>query len=182
MTRAFKSQLFGVVLAGGQSARMGEDKAGLVWKGRTLLEHAESTLRAAGCDPVLVSGRPDRANGFADSREQAGPAHALLDALDQLPDDARGLLAIPVDMPLVRAEDLAPLANATMNKPCAWANHPLPLFLPATANADVREDVWSVRKLIAGMGVSWLPLDERREARLRNVNTPEDFAALPDQR
>lgn len=181
MTRPVRSQLVGVVLAGGQSARMGEDKAGLVWKGHTLLEHAESTLRAAGCDPVLVSGRPDQANGFADSREHAGPAHALLDALDQLPDDARGFLAIPVDMPLVNPEDLILLANPASNTPCAWQDHPLPLFLPATAHDEAREDVWSIRKLIAEMGVIWLPLDEKRAARLRNINTPEEFATLLDQ-
>jgi len=180
MTRVAEPRLFGIVLAGGQSSRMGEDKAGLVWKDRTLLEHAESTLGAAGCDTVLVSGRPDLANGFADSREQAGPAHALLDALDQLPDDARGFLAIPVDMPLVNPADLIPLVHQRSNTPCAWQEHPLPLFLPATAHDEAREDVWSIRKLIAEMGVVWLPLDEQREARLRNINTPEEFAALPD--
>ena len=55
--------LAGVVLAGGKSSRMGEDKAQLVWQGETLLDRARQCLRTAGWDDVLVSGRPEEADG-----------------------------------------------------------------------------------------------------------------------
>lgn len=134
---------------------------------------------AAGCSSVLVSGRPDLPNGFADSQAQAGPAHALLDALAHTEGTNRGLLVIPVDMPLLQPDDLIPLASRSADHACAWQDHPLPLFLPATAVSQPRDDVWSIRKLIARLGVDWLQPDASRTARLRNINTPEDFASLP---
>ena len=181
MTRATDRHLAGIVLAGGQSSRMGENKADLVWRGQTLVAHAQASLRAAGCDPVLISGRPDLPNGFADSRKAAGPAHALLDSLDQVPNTVDGLLVVPVDMPLLRTEDLAPLTRHKPDRPCAWQTHPLPLYLPAAKVEISRDEVWSIRKLITDLGVNWLELDEKRLARLRNINTPEQFAALSKQ-
>ena len=50
------------VLAGGRSTRMGTDKAFVLWRGRTLLEHQLSTLRALGPNALLVS-RPQPDSG-----------------------------------------------------------------------------------------------------------------------
>ena len=47
--------LIGLVLAGGQSRRMGQDKALMRYQGSTLIERASSLLKAAGCDEVLIS-------------------------------------------------------------------------------------------------------------------------------
>jgi molybdenum cofactor cytidylyltransferase len=44
----------GVVLAAGESSRMGRDKALLVFRGRTFLETSISTLREAGVEPIVV--------------------------------------------------------------------------------------------------------------------------------
>lgn len=50
------------VLAGGRSTRMGTDKAFVLWRGRTLLEHQLATLRALGPNALLVS-RPQPDSG-----------------------------------------------------------------------------------------------------------------------
>lgn len=44
----------GIVLAGGQSTRMGTDKGRIMWKGRTLAEHAVNTLKPL-CRDILIS-------------------------------------------------------------------------------------------------------------------------------
>ncbi len=44
----------GLILAAGESSRMGQDKALLLYRGRTFLETAISTLRAAGIEPIVV--------------------------------------------------------------------------------------------------------------------------------
>lgn len=56
--------LTAVVLAGGQSSRMGRDKAFLPFEGQTLLDHQIATLRASGAGEILISGRPD--SNYAD--------------------------------------------------------------------------------------------------------------------
>ena len=43
-----------VVLAAGASARMGEPKQQLLYKGETLLQHAVNAALATGCQPVVV--------------------------------------------------------------------------------------------------------------------------------
>ncbi|HEV2245725.1 MAG TPA: nucleotidyltransferase family protein [Terriglobia bacterium] len=44
----------GIVLAAGESSRMGEDKALLMYRGRTFLENINSVLREAGIHPIIV--------------------------------------------------------------------------------------------------------------------------------
>ncbi len=46
--------LAGIILAAGESSRMGTDKALLAYRGRTFLETILSTLRSAGIDRVVV--------------------------------------------------------------------------------------------------------------------------------
>ncbi len=43
-----------ILLAGGESTRMGIPKPLLPWDGQTLIEYQLSQLREAGCDPVIV--------------------------------------------------------------------------------------------------------------------------------
>jgi len=44
----------GLILAAGESSRMGQDKALLDYRGRSFLETAVATLRAAGVAPIVV--------------------------------------------------------------------------------------------------------------------------------
>ncbi|MEA5446610.1 NTP transferase domain-containing protein, partial [Gammaproteobacteria bacterium AB-CW1] len=56
MPSAVMADFAGLVLAGGASSRMGEDKALLRHGQESLLALAVRRLTAAGADPVLVSG------------------------------------------------------------------------------------------------------------------------------
>ena len=66
--------IVGLVLAGGRSSRMGEDKAMLRIDGRSLLERAMRALWDAGADKVAISGT--RAAGIADRWPGTGPVAA----------------------------------------------------------------------------------------------------------
>jgi molybdopterin-guanine dinucleotide biosynthesis protein A len=52
------------ILAGGQSRRMGRDKALVSWRGRPLLAHMVATARAAGASEVVISGDPAKYAAF----------------------------------------------------------------------------------------------------------------------
>ncbi|MBK8068288.1 MAG: molybdenum cofactor guanylyltransferase [Rhodanobacteraceae bacterium] len=123
----------GVVLAGGRSQRMGVDKARLLWRGRTLLEHATAMLRDAGCSRVLVSGDypgyacvpdqfPDRGplGGLASVVAHAGEARWLVVAIDQPLLDASMLRAL-----LVGLETGMEIARGI----CRYGEEPLPMAL-----------------------------------------------------
>jgi molybdenum cofactor cytidylyltransferase len=47
-------RISGIILAAGESSRMGEDKALLDWAGKTFLERLLGVVAAAGLDPVRV--------------------------------------------------------------------------------------------------------------------------------
>ncbi len=44
-----------IILAGGKSTRMGENKSTLVWKNKTWIEHIAEALNEAKCTPIIVS-------------------------------------------------------------------------------------------------------------------------------
>ena len=130
--------LIGLVLAGGQSRRMGQDKALMRYQGRTLIDNASLLLQSASCDKVLIS---RNAPGFLNDRiEDAGPlsgVHAVLDALSQ-PDNHNGnpceLLVLPVDMPQMTPELLRILVSRgrEAEKACYVEKRFLPFYLPVT--------------------------------------------------
>lgn len=130
--------LIGLVLAGGQSRRMGQDKALMRYQGRTLIDNAALLLQSASCDKVLIS---RNAPGFLNDKiEDAGPlsgVHAVLDALSQS-DHHNGnpceLLVLPVDMPQMTPELLRILVSRgrEAEKACYVEKRFLPFYLPVT--------------------------------------------------
>ena len=130
--------LIGLVLAGGQSRRMGQDKALMRYQGRTLIDNASLLLQAASCDKVLISRNTP---GFLNDKiEDAGPlsgVHAVLDALSQF-DNHNGnpceLLVLPVDMPQMTPELLRILVSRgrEAEKACYVEKRFLPFYLPVT--------------------------------------------------
>ena len=96
----------GFILAGGQSSRMGTDKALVEFRGRPLLEHAIETLKAAGL-PVSIAGsqveaRP-RLQSYApvipDTAVGLGPLAGICAGLRST--SAAHAVFLPVDMPLM---------------------------------------------------------------------------------
>ncbi|KHT44181.1 molybdopterin guanine dinucleotide synthase [Alteromonas marina] len=134
--------LIGLVLAGGQSRRMGQDKALMRYQGRTLIDNASLLLQAASCDKVLIS---RNAPGFLNDKiEDAGPlggVHAVLDALSQSDnhtDNPYELLVLPVDMPQMTPELLRILVSRgrEAEKACYVENRFLPFFLSVAQNTQ----------------------------------------------
>jgi molybdenum cofactor guanylyltransferase len=95
------------ILAGGQSTRMGRDKALVEFQGLTLIEHALAKLRAAGFTPSISGSRPDLID-FApiipDNYPNSGPLSGIESALAVSNADLN--LFLPVDLPLLPVEFL----------------------------------------------------------------------------
>ena len=106
----------GVLLAGGRGRRMGGDKAGLVWSGRTLGEHQAAKLAASGAWPLRIACRREQEwapAGFGrleDEDNDGGALGALVGALAATDREVCTILA--VDLPLVPVDLLTRLARA----------------------------------------------------------------------
>ncbi|MCF8451259.1 MAG: NTP transferase domain-containing protein [Taibaiella sp.] len=106
--------LYGLVLAGGKSVRMGMDKGAMNWYGkehRYLLADMLKTF----CDDVYISCRAEQQSDIhsdyktlTDSVEGAGPLIAILSAFSKYPDAA--WLVIACDLPLLDTATISYLA------------------------------------------------------------------------
>lgn len=93
-----------VVLAGGESHRMGRDKASLPFGAETMLERVVRLVRNE-VDRVIVAGRtgqtvPDGVALVTDKEEGLGPLPALAEALESV--DTPLTLVLACDMPLLK--------------------------------------------------------------------------------
>jgi molybdopterin-guanine dinucleotide biosynthesis protein A len=103
-TAVVRQDAVGFVLAGGQSSRMGVDKALVLLDGRPLVSHALGILREADLESSLAGGQPALA-GFAplveDKQSGLGPLSGICAALAST--TSQWSIFIPVDMPLLPA-------------------------------------------------------------------------------
>jgi len=123
MNRATQTRtIAGVVLAAGQSTRMGASKIFLPIGGESLLRRAVATALASGLDPVVVvlGPQPERARrdlaGLAcRAVENAAYARGIHTSLrvgiGTLPSDADAAVVLLADMPLVTARMIAEVAE-----------------------------------------------------------------------
>jgi molybdopterin-guanine dinucleotide biosynthesis protein A len=171
--------IVGLILAGGLSSRMGEDKAMLRIDGETLLDRTARALRTAGVDLVALSGK--RPGGIPDQWAAAGPVGGIASATLFLPD--ADLLVVPVDMPCLGDAALLPLLADRTNAVTCWQGHPLPmrLTLDETSRALLADMMLhpgrecSVSALQSRLGTTRLPLDGIDTALLVNCNTPDEW-------
>jgi molybdenum cofactor guanylyltransferase len=107
----------GFVLAGGESSRMGEDKALIRFHGRPLVERALGILQEAGLTGSIAGARTPVAlealKAFApvveDAKAGLGPLSGICTALAAT--EARWAVFVPVDLPLLPASFVAFLLN-----------------------------------------------------------------------
>jgi molybdopterin-guanine dinucleotide biosynthesis protein A len=98
----------GFVLAGGQSSRMGRDKALELFSGRPLIEIAIEKLREAGVEPGIAGARSDLrsyAPVVEDFEPDQGPLGGICAALAVT--SAERAVIVSVDLPLLPAALIA---------------------------------------------------------------------------
>lgn len=101
-----------VILAGGQSSRMGRDKALIEVGGKTLLARQVELARAIGAAEIFISGRADTdysalgCRVLEDELQNAGPLAGI----------ARGLAVVREPLLLVLAVDMAKMTSDLLKK------------------------------------------------------------------
>ncbi len=196
----------GVVLAGGASRRMGQDKALLRLDGEaTLLECAIARLHEAGLEEVaVVVSTPERAHSLRAAMPKAGAVPFLVDAepghgplgglhaaLTAYPE--RDVLLVACDMPRLDARALrllcAPDAADIVLPRLAGRDQPLharygPACLPVAVRL-LQQNRLAMRGLTTAPELRVHIIDDTELARhgipamaFANVNTPADLANL----
>lgn len=181
-------KLKGLVLAGGKSTRMGQDKSAIVYHEKSQQEHTAQLLSKL-CDQVHISLRPDQnadtAGDFPvieDSFTGLGPLGAILSAFREEPDSA--WLVVACDLPYLDLTALQYLIDH--RKPGAVATayradehaFPEPLLAIWEPKAYQRAlqflglGISCPRKVLINSDVHLVTTPNARI--LANVNTPEE--------
>jgi molybdopterin-guanine dinucleotide biosynthesis protein A len=175
----------GAVLAGGESSRMGADKATLEYRDAPFIEHILATMSLVLTDVVVCGGDYDGpVPTLSDPVPNAGPLAGLLAAFDYA--DGRPVVVVPTDMPLVTVELVRRLADPELVgsqarlarsgeqvQPLCGCYGPEVRPLVADRLAGPRRSAMGLVDLVAS--IDYIDSDART---LMNINTPQDYEAL----
>ena len=182
--------LYGLVLAGGKSIRMGQDKGTIAWHGREQRYYMADLLHNV-CDKVFISCRPEQQSEIdpeyktlPDTHEGSGPIIAMLSAFKAYPEAA--WLITACDLPLldlitlrylIHNRDIAKIAT-TFESPFDTLPEPLiTIWEPQSKEllqAYYEEGFKCPRKLLIKNDGQVKILIAPNPGVLMNANTPED--------
>ena len=184
-------QIYGLVLAGGQSRRMGHDKALILVDGETQLSRVVHLLDSF-VDRVFVSTRADQQveperkkyQQIIDCRENLGPIAGIFSALQEHGDV--GWLVLACDLPNIDETTIRYLLqNRSGDQPFSAFKsssdglpEPLCAFYAAGSASIIKgfidDGIICPRKVLIRSDTHLL--DQPNPAALDNINTPEDLA------
>jgi molybdopterin-guanine dinucleotide biosynthesis protein A len=194
-------ECLGVVLAGGLSSRMGNDKAKLVRGNnspQSMLAFSKQTLTNSGINNIVVSG--DHYD-IPDKVKKSGPVGGILSVLAKYP-NAKSLLILPVDLPFMTAKALTDLRikGELSQKATFFEGHSIPLYLPNSSyvelflaqtfaynlsnehsqlNSDETKKGPSIKALLKNIPHQAIQVNDK--AVLFNTNTPEQWQQAKQQ-
>jgi len=180
-----------LLLAGGESRRMGRDKATMEFGGQPLWEQQLQLLRALGPEKIFVSARtapawlPGDVELLLDDPPSRGPLSGLTKALAT--SRATHLIALAVDMPFMTSDELGRLLEQ-VTEGCGIVPiiggqaEPLAAIYPAEAAADFQAALagrdYSLQPLVRELAVIdkvklWPVANEHAEF-YQSLNEPRD--------
>ncbi len=180
--------LAGALIAGGNSSRFGQDKAGLAWQGGSLARHLLGEMTAAGLKPLYFNAAapvPDLPSGvpcLPDAQTGQGPLGGLESVLKAA---TAPVLVAACDMPGLDAEAFRSLAAAwkpgmrglVARNADGW--HPLLGIYSQELLPEIERRLGAgqraVHRLVEDEGL--LPWAGAKAAWLANVNTPAEWEA-----
>lgn len=181
------NSIYGLVLAGGASSRMGNDKAELVYHGLPQKDHLLSLLNQFCAKTYISVGRNSRPNvegQISDKHSFVSPLNGILSAIDFKPDVA--WLSVAVDMPDLAARHIKHLIeerDPSRDATCFLDAHgllPEPLFtiweptITPKMSAFVDSGKISPRDLLLSVGAKMIrSTDGKLHA---NINSPDDLS------
>lgn len=181
------------IMAGGQSRRMGTDKAFVTLGGKTLLERAVDTWKDWGSAVFLSVGGEDREKvapagtlPVFDRYPACGPMGGLHGGL--LACSTEFILLCAVDSPFLKPEHAQKLVEAIgSSDACVYEidGEPQPLFglyrttCLSVAQTLLMQGELRMTRLLEAVHTVRIPAEDR--AVFRNLNTPEDLVAAEQE-
>lgn len=183
-----KLNLYSLILCGGQSRRMGTDKASLQYKGNSLLLHTTHLLKDAGINTVFSVGGDS--HDIQDTKQFQGPGFATINAIQHVEHNTSthfdGVVVLPVDMPLMQPhiiKQLIACSNKT-NESGFFDFHPFP-FIIRDPGAKIPKltpllagKPPSIRAVLKAIGGVFFEVPSHSDTLFINVNEPQQWEKI----
>ena len=181
-------KIAGIVLAGGSSSRMGQNKAQLLFDNETLLARNVALLSSLALPAVFVSGQYDGVQCIADLSPSLGPLGGLHACSEFLYKQYDAMFITPVDMPLLGKAECVYLLQQFISYPQGvfYEHATFPMIVPLTmALKDYLADVLtsphskqrSLYRLLKTLKLQAISYPIAQRFRFQNSNTPEELLA-----
>ena len=185
----------GVLLAGGESRRMGKDKATILLRGKPLWQIQLRLLRKLEPEEILISARadpswrPDDVQFVPDDPPSRGPLSGLAASMVKM--RTTHVLALAIDLPFMSQNYLRYLCDQIepgVGVLPKIGNHaePLAAVYPREADTAFRSALAStdfalqnvVRRLVDSRKLREMRVKKQETKLFLNVNAPSDVAAV----
>lgn len=181
------SDIVGIVLAGGNSSRMGQDKKNLSLNGRPQFQHLHNMMEQV-FESVFISLSSTEAIGdqhkiIRDQYDFQGPLNGILSSLSANPDSA--ILCVAVDMPNISIESIQTLlkhrdrtyaATCYLNKNINLLEPLFSIWEPASRNliqTFISQKIYSPYKILSHDSVKKVETFDSKI--FENLNSPTDL-------
>lgn len=175
----------GIILAGGKSSRMGEDKGLMDYHGKRMVEHVLEAVTQVADDVVIISNQ-EGYEGFGypvlrDEIKESGPLAGIVTGLKAVENESA--IVVACDVPHVTAEILKKLAETDGDivicrhdagvEPLVgcYGVQAAPILETALKNGTRK-----VTDAFEFVEVGYLELSKEEVSLVRNVNSKEDMA------
>ena len=174
----------GVILAGGLSTRMGQDKGLINYNGKAMVEYCIEALKPLCSEITISTNNPDYSRfGYKlihDVYKEIGPIGGLHAALRAASNDA--ILVCPCDMPLIKSEDFKKIIDDKKESTAVVQSstqkvYPTLGYYPkrslTTIINQIEKKQYKLQLLLKELNAQYIGIDD--ENALLNFNQPEDL-------
>lgn len=165
----------GVILNGGLSSRMGQDKSKLKLNDVTLLQRTQNLFNHSGIKEVLISGN----DGIKDQYTNKGPLAGIHASLIHLK-HCDFIIFMPVDMPLITTSIIEELKQFTSSQASHFSCFNLPLIISNTQTTrtiidqHIKNNNLSIKQLLLSLHTHKIENTHPKQCFI-NTNCPEQW-------
>ena len=173
-----------IILAGGKSSRMGQDKASMILGGKTVIQHVIDNLFFV-FEEIFISGNhnnyPISKGIIKDVTTQKGPIGGIRSALDFCQED---IFVCSCDMPFVSSDLIKNILQKKIENRINVVRfgeklYPVLGIYPFSILTDLKKTIESgnlrMISFLEQQNAHYIDLEDSFEHQLLNINTPENF-------
>lgn len=178
-------KIVAIILAGGNSSRMGENKATLPYNGLRLIDHIANQLILSGIKDIIISGNIEGYICIPDFIKNGGPLVGIATVISKIYNDYDSFIVLPVDLPLLNPDLIIQLLNNNNNcDAICFKSNPLPFIINKSSrllnelnNSNFIEifSKQSIKSFLSKFNTKILELSIKSIRALTNTNTPNEW-------